>query len=610
MGSIAGIINCYNYPTIDATINKMNECMVHEQWYRHGTYSNRNLFLSIGWTCIKDSFCDCLPIINESKDLILFLTGECAVDEGIIIKLNSRGHHFDQSRANYLIHLYEEDPATFFRSLNGRFSGLIADLRQEKVILFNDRYGMGRIYYYEGKDGFLFSSEAKSILRVRPELRRLDPRGLGEFFTCDCVLENRTLFPNIFLLPGGSVWTFRKGKLNKKEFYFKPNEWESSNLLDGEIVYRRLTETFRSVLPRYINSQSAIGLSLTGGIDTRMILAFADVPPGSLPCYTFGSMYRESRDVKVAKKVAKYCCQQHHVLPVGKEFLERFPDLAEKTIYITDGGLEVTGAPELYINRLARQIAPIRLTGNYGQEVLNRDIAFNAHTTYEKMLHKDFSRYMQSAQATFKEILNTHPLSFVVFRQAPWFHYRRLSLEQSQMILRTPFMDNDIVQLMYQAPPEVTKTRDICIRLIRDNNPGLAKIITDRGYLGALNTFSFFNRSFHELLFKAEYCYDYGMPKWMANVDHTFSFLHFERLFLGRHKFCHFRVWFRDALAGYVKAVLLDQRTLSRQYLNARVVQKMVQGHTRGIRNHTMEIVKLLTIELIERLLIEQEKPR
>ena len=51
-----------------------------------------------------------------------------------------------------------------------------------------------------------------------------------------------------------------------------------------------------------------------------------------------------------------------------------------------------------------------------------------------------------------------------------------------------------------------------------------------------------------EFTFKAEYAYDYGMPQWVARIDHVLSPLHLERLFLGRHKYAHYRVWYRDVL--------------------------------------------------------------
>ena len=40
-------------------------------------------------------------------------------------------------------------------------------------MLFNDRYGMHRLYYHQAKEAFYFAAEAKAILAVRPELRAL-----------------------------------------------------------------------------------------------------------------------------------------------------------------------------------------------------------------------------------------------------------------------------------------------------------------------------------------------------------------------------------------------------------------------------------------------------
>jgi len=82
--------------------------------------------------------------------------------------------------------------------------------------------------------------------------------------------------------------------------------------------------------------------------------------------------------------------------------------------------------------------------------------------------------------------------------------------------------------------------------------------------------------------------------------------LHLEKLFLGRHKFHHFRVWYRDQLSGYLKEVLLDPRTRNRSYYQKGAVEKIVTEHVKGTRNYTREIHRILTTELLERRLIEQ----
>jgi asparagine synthase (glutamine-hydrolysing) len=582
--------------------------MNRESFYASGTYIQPDMGFFAGWVCHMDSFCDCMPVINEKKDLALIFFGENFADLNFFDELKAKHHKFDASNASYLLHMYEESGLSFLNELNGWFSGLLIDLRQGKAVLFNDRYGMQRIYYYEGKDGFYFASEAKALLKICPQLCELDMQGLGELFSCNCVLEYRSLFKNIFVLPESSAWTFDRTGGLIKEKYFKPAEWEEQPWLEKDFFYERLKETLIKVLPRYFRSSQKIGISLTGGFDTRVIMAHANMPPGKYPCYTFGGMYRDCSDVKVARKVARACEQTHQTISLDRRFLSQFADLAEKTIYISDGYLDVGGAPELYINRLARDIAPVRITGNHGSEVLRsmRWLKYSRPTT--ALFKGDFIGYIDAAHDTFQNVnrQSGNPLSFSLFKEAPWLQYNRLTVEQSQLIPRTPYMDNDIISLLYRAPAGARSSREIALRLIADGNPALRSIMTDRGYGGDMAfPLSVLPRLYHAFFFKAEYAYNYGMPQWLAALDYRVKPLHLEKLFLGRHKFYHFRVWYRDELAAYVREILLDRRTLSRPYINRAFVESIVYSHTKGYRNYTTEITKMLTVELIQRVFIE-----
>jgi asparagine synthase (glutamine-hydrolysing) len=112
-------------------------------------------------------------------------------------------------------------------------------------------------------------------------------------------------------------------------------------------------------------------------------------------------------------------------------------------------------------------------------------------------------------------------------------------------------------------------------------------------------------RLLHEFTFRAEYAYDYGMPQWLARIDWLLRPLHIEQLWLGRHKFHHFRVYYRDELSNYVKEILLDSRARTRPYLDGTVLEKMINAHVAGIGNYTTEIHKTLTLELLNRLLLD-----
>jgi len=602
---IVGLITKMPRERAEEQLRRMVQSLRHESFYLTGTWSDELLGVYVGWVERKDSFSHGMPLSNERGDVVLVFSGEEFPEPGVRTALGTRGHAVLPDGPSYLVHKYEEE-LDFPKGLNGRFQGLVADRTRSTAMLFNDRYGMHRIYYYEAKDAFYFAAEAKAILTVCPELRRADPRGLGEFVSLGCVLEDRTLFKNIYVLPPGSAWLFRNGSLETRHSYFEPCEWENQAPLAPEEYYEELRTVFSRNLPRYFNGTEPAGISVTGGLDTRMILAWYKTPPGSLPCYTFGGMFRDCQDVVLGRQVAKLCGQSHEVIPVANDFLSRFPHYAERSVFLTDGCVDVSRSPDLYVNEKAREIAPARVAGIYGSEVLRGVRAFKPRDPTPGLFESEFLSHVCAAQETYAGLFRGHPVSLAVFRPAPQRGVN--ALEQTQLTVRCPYLDNHLVKLAFRAPARsgVFANNDISLRLIADGDSALRRVRTDRGVAGSSGRLAaVISRGVQEFTFKAEYAYDYGMPQWVARVDHVFSSLRFERLFLGRHKFYHFRTWYRGALSRYVQEMLLDPRTLSRPHLEARKVEGLVGGHLKGNRNYTAEIHSLLTLEIVHRLFLD-----
>lgn len=607
MPGIVGLISRMPPARAKLELSRMTEALRHEAFYTTGVWADESLGVYVGWIARQGSFSDGMPLRSEKGNVVLTFSGEEFPDPETAKQLKQLGHDVKTEGPSYIVHMYEED-SSFPACLNGRFHGLLADRARGIAMLFNDRFGMHRIYYHESKDGFYFAAEAKAILAVRPELRQADPQGLGEYVSCGCTLENRTIFKDIHVLPPGSAWVFQDSALAKKAAYFQPQEWENQATLDPESSYREIRDVFSRNLSRYFNGQERIGMSLTGGLDGRMIMAWRSPQQGPLPCYSFGGMFRECQDVVMARKVASACHLPYEVIPVGGEFLSRFPHYAERTVYLTDGAMDVIHSPDLYVNERAAKIAPVRMTGNYGGEVLRRVRAFKPVTPPDGLFGHDFLLQIQGAKKTYETLLGGHPLSFALFRQAPWHHYGLLALEQTQLALRSPYLDNEFVRTLFRAPESITMSSDVSLRLIADGNRDLLNIRTDLGLAGNQSEpVASIRRKLLEFTFKAEYAYDYGMPQSVARVDHLFSAFHLERLFLGRHKFYHFRIWYRDALSKYVQEILLDPRTLSRPYLKRQGLETIVRGHLRGDRNYTTAIHKLLTLEHIHRLFLDAQ---
>ena len=225
MPGIVGLVTKMPRRSAEPQLFRMVETLRHEPFYEAGTWVDETLGVYVGWVARKGSFAEGMPLRNERGDVALVFAGEEFPELGTAQELRKHGHSLDAEGASYLVHLYEDDPS-FPRGLNGRFHGLVMDRTRETATLFNDRYGMGRIYYHQAGDTFYFAAEAKAILAVRPELRSIDARSLGEFVACGCVLNDRTLFKGVEVLPCAAKWTFRGGSVEQKGAYFHPGRSE------------------------------------------------------------------------------------------------------------------------------------------------------------------------------------------------------------------------------------------------------------------------------------------------------------------------------------------------------------------------------------------------
>jgi asparagine synthase (glutamine-hydrolysing) len=251
------------------------------------------------------------------------------------------------------------------------------------------------------------------------------------------------------------------------------------------------------------------------------------------------------------------------------------------------------------------------MTGNYGGEILRKVRAFKPGEIPRGLFSTDLLAHTKVAEQTYGGLANDHPVAFAAFKQGPWHHHSVLSLEQTQVTMRSPYLDNELIRTAFRAPNASLSSNDACLRLIGEGNRDLLKIATDRGLAGTGNRLAAAaNRTFLEFLFKAEYAYDMGMPQWISRIDHTLLPLRLDRLFLGRHKIFHFRVWYRDILSGYLRDTLLNREALARPYIDRKGVSTTVQGHLEGGRNYTNELHRLLTLELIQRCFVDKQSLR
>jgi len=601
MPGIVGLVGKLRREEAVARVEQMLDALHYEVFYLRGTYADEGLGLYIGWSAHPNSFCERLPARSLDGSTALFFAGE--------IFSPSAAKNGGYSEAADLIDPYLASGDRFYGELNGTFSGVVADSRLRKVKLFNDRLGYEKIYYSRAEDNraFYFASEAKALLRALPHTRDFDRLGLAQFLKFGCTFNERTLYKGVSRLPPASVWEFSaENPSPQKKAYFSPQDWETNPTLTSDTLQQDFTKIFCRVLPPYGLSKGGAALSLTGGWDTRMILAAEDFDPGTLPCYTFAGFAGDTVDVQQARKVAKAVNQEYSVVRLARDFLENFAEHAEKTVYVSDGYGGIGLTHEIYLNRIARGISHVRLTGNFGSEILRGVSTFKELPLHDEWYHGELSRELSESREEWRHTANDKDSArFAVFKEIPWKLATSLHLAGSQLQVRTPYLDNELLRLSCACPANISGNFEPAT-LVQFLRPALLEIPTDRGESGKDSGLAeALRKIWYKGTFKLDYLTREGTPdlltypvdRWRVN-----------RFLPTRHKFLDYRQWLRGPLKGYSQELLTGSHSFAADLVGRKVVRRMLEDHTSGVRNTLLDISALMDLELINKCLFQQDK--
>jgi asparagine synthase (glutamine-hydrolysing) len=578
----------------------MTRSMTHEKFYTSGTHAFAEFGIYAGWVAHPGSMAGEQVFWNERRDVALLFAGECFLDQAKRTELARKGHEIGTGAGGWLVHLYEEKGESFFEELNGLFSGLLVDLRSKRAFLFNDRYGIERLYWHETKDATYFATEAKALLRVLPGLRAFDDEGLAQYLSFGCTLDWKTLFRGLQLAPGGTLWTIENGQCNKAQ-YFTPSNWEELEPLTGTEFEEKLAETFRRILPRYFDFGSPIGISLTGGLDTRMIMAALPKGVAKPATYTFEAETGETLDARIARRVAETCGLNHELLRIGTDFFAKFGAYVDRTVFATDGCFGALGAHEIYLHEQARDRAKVRLTGNFGSEVLRSMSTFKPAALAPGLLNPELTRSVRDC-GTRRANDGTNPVTFAAFKEVPWNLFGCLAAGRSQLTFRTPYLDNEIVKLAFAAPASARTSPELAVRFVKQVNPALGAIATDRGQAGSAGAIGrAFQRVYSEVTFKLDYMCSEGLPSGFSALDSAYLACNQAVGISGLHKFLQYRRWLQKELVGF-----MQERVTGAQlpFLGTDFLATMTREHIAGRKNFSREINRVATLEAIERLML------
>jgi len=589
MPGIVGIIGRGAPDEYQRLVRTMIATMMHEPSYASGTLCDPDLGVYAGWVAHPGSFAARQSTARSEGQPAVVLSGEC----------------FGESSAGAAtpLDLYNGRGGGFVEALDGSFTGLLLDPRHRRGFLFNDRFGAERIYYHETGSTLYFASEAKALLGVCPQLRQLDEEGVAQFLTYGATVPERTLFRDIRVMPPASIWTFDDRVQPTKRLYFRPSDWQALPELPPSEFRERLAAAFHCAVHASAEADTPVGVSITGGLDTRMIMACMPRVGCTPICYTFAGIEGETLDVRLGRRVAQVCGLEHRTLRIDVDFLAAYGDFVDRTTFITDGCAGALGAHEIYLNSLARQVAPVRLTGNFGSEILRGMSTFKPADLSNELLEPEWIARVAALRSS-EAARERHPVVFAAFHEIPAIHFGIPAAARSQLTFRSPFLRNEIVELAVRSPASERSSPAACAAVIERYDAALSEIPTDRGVLPQADaTNRTWSRLFAAVTFKLDYWHKEGLPAPLTRLEPLLNRLSGAGL-LGLHKFLPYRGWFRRELAGYVTSVLTDASTRRMPYWSARSLDRILADHQNGRRNHLREINTILTLESVNRCLL------
>lgn len=306
------------------------------------------------------------PLFNEEGSVAVVCNGEIYNFRELRRDLQARGHRFRTgSDCEVLVHLWEEEGERCLARLRGMFAFVLYDRNRKVLFGARDYFGQKPLFYRQGRDSFAFASEIKGLLPLPDLSREIDTTALDQFLFYQYVPHPRTLFREVRQLPPAHYFLVENGRLRIERYWqadFAPEE----NLSDAahlERVEAALTDAVES----HLVSDVPVGVFLSGGIDSSLILALAAKSQQRLQTFSISFRGTEHDEGPFAQLASRHFKTDHVEIPFEPGNLAEH---LETVARIFDQPLADSAAlPVLALSRRAARDVKVVLTGDGGDEL-------------------------------------------------------------------------------------------------------------------------------------------------------------------------------------------------------------------------------------------------
>jgi len=265
--------------------------------------------------------------------------------------------------------------ADMVKRLDGMFAFAILDTRDHSVFIARDQFGIKPLYYlFDGKR-FAFSSEIKALLEIQDVPRTLDMDAFAHYLRLLYVPEPYTLFAGIRKLPPGHSCVYKEEELAIERYWAIPQQPILRSEADSRrVLTKRVEKTVEEAVSRQLVSDRPLGVYLSGGIDSSIVLDCATKAHGRMDTFSIGFELTEgeeaskfNRDFAIARDTAKHYEANHHEVCLKGDDV---PDLLERATWHLDEPIaNATSVAQLELSKFAKGFVDVVLGGDGGDEL-------------------------------------------------------------------------------------------------------------------------------------------------------------------------------------------------------------------------------------------------
>src|SRR5271170_6127374 len=369
---MCGICGQYNFgsraPVLRQDIERMTRSITHRGPDDEGYYLAGPLGFGFRRLSIIDLAGGHQPMSDREESVWVIFNGEIYNFPELKRELEGFGHVFrTKSDTEVIIHGYKQWGDEVLNHLNGMFGLAIWDVRKRRLVIARDPFGIKLIYYKIDAGRVSFGSEIRAVVAANNEKAEVDPVSLNLFLRYRYTPSPHTMFTGVRkLAPGTMLVCEKKASCVRQWYKYRPAPF--SPIKSAAEAREELLELYKKSVKRHLLSDVPVGLLLSGGVDSGLLLALMNQCGKSWRTYTvgYGSSFSDD-ELKDAGETAALFSSQHSAVALDRR---TFEDMLHTIVSCLEEPIASSSiVPMYFVCKRAREDVKVALIGQGPDEL-------------------------------------------------------------------------------------------------------------------------------------------------------------------------------------------------------------------------------------------------